>query len=156
MKATAISTLFFLIASIASSQSLQMNWEQLYGSDLEEQLNHVCKNEQNDLLLIGMKRDDIGLEGNCYLVKTDRDGNELWNKEFGGTKWDQANYGVKIPEGYLIGGRSSSSDEDVSQNLGSSDIWLMKVDEDANLLWEKSYGGSGIESLNQIVKKRMA
>ncbi|HKR06942.1 MAG TPA: T9SS type A sorting domain-containing protein [Bacteroidia bacterium] len=44
--------------------------------------------------------------------------------------------------GYAIGGTASSSDGDVSFNHGGNDYWLVKLDSNYNLQWEKTYGGS--------------
>lgn len=45
---------------------------------------------------------------------------------------------------------SQSGDMDAS-SYGSYDIWLIKLDESKNILWQKSYGGDGKEQIQQLV-----
>src|SRR5690606_34432475 len=52
----------------------------------------------------------------------------------------------------ILAGYSQSIDGDVSINKGYEDFWIVKVDIDGNILWEKSYGGSGLEMAVSIVE----
>ena len=42
--------------------------------------------------------------------------------------------------GFIVIGRSSSSNGDVSTNMGQSDFWLVKLDSNGNLQWQKTFG----------------
>jgi Secretion system C-terminal sorting domain len=77
----------------------------------------------------------------------------VWAKTYGGSKIDLP-YAITITKDnkYLVTGRTSSSDVDVGSNLGLSDVWLLKLDETGNILWKKSYGGSGGESMYAIAQ----
>ena len=77
----------------------------------------------------------------------------VWAKTFGGSKIEYANaITVTKDNKYLIAGRTNSSDGDVDNFRGLSDVWLLKLDENGNLLWKKNYGGSGGESAYAIVQ----
>ena len=39
----------------------------------------------------------------------------------------------------VVIGRSSSSNGDVSTNMGQSDFWLVKLDSNGNLQWQKTF-----------------
>ena len=41
-------------------------------------------------------------------------------------------------------------DIDISNNFGSYDYWVIKVDSQGELLWERTYGGSGIDVAKSI------
>ncbi len=96
------------------------------------------------------------------LVKMSADGEVEWNRCYGGNKNDLSSNVIELPDGYLLGGHSSSSDGDL-QGAGyhpghwygqphmplTSDIWLLRTDLDGNVLWSKCYGGTKDE---QIVK----
>ncbi len=83
-----------------------------------------------------------------WVVKINNSGGVIWEENFGGTQVDQ---GLTLQEtgdgGYLIGGHTTSSDNDVSTNLGGEDFWLFKIDENGILQWEETYGGSDDERL---------
>ncbi len=70
-----------------------------------------------------------------YLVKTDSDGNLMWEKTFGGI-FDNSGYSVQMTGdgGYIITGYTHSS------KWGGSDVYLVKTDSDGNLMWEKTFG----------------
>ena len=72
-----------------------------------------------------------------YLVKTDLNGDMQWSRNYGG---DQQDSGASVLQtsdrGFIIAGSTSSGVE-------SSDVYLIKTDENGNPQWEKTYGGSG-------------
>lgn len=87
----------------------------------------------------------IGLS-DYALIKTDSAGIIQWTKIYGGTNKEQRiSIYPTIDGGYILGGHSSSTDIDVTNNNGSSDIWLVKTDSAGNLQWQKCYGGSQAE-----------
>lgn len=65
-----------------------------------------------------------------------------WQNCFGGSNWDDAYDIIKVDDGYLLLGRTRSNDGDISHSNGGADIWVIKISEAGDLLWEKTYGGS--------------
>ncbi|HET7153022.1 MAG TPA: T9SS type A sorting domain-containing protein, partial [Candidatus Kapabacteria bacterium] len=47
--------------------------------------------------------------------------------------------------GYIVAGASNSSNQDVTGNHGGYDYWIIKLDANGNIQWQKSLGGSGWE-----------
>jgi len=77
-------------------------------------------------------------------------GQVLWTKTYGGTLTDYAWGITEVSDGYLLAGEARSTNGDVSQSFGNSDGWLVKVDLNGDLVWEKSYGGSGNDGFRSI------
>lgn len=84
--------------------------------------------------------------GEFWGTKIDANGNLQWRRYFGGTNNDRA-YSV-VPAwdgGYVIAGASESADFDITNARGSYDFWVVKISDQGDMVWEKSYGGSGID-----------
>ena len=65
-----------------------------------------------------------------------------WERSFGGSDYESAEHIlITSDNNYLITGRTLSVDGDVSENFGEQDIWLLKLDQNGELIWEKSIGG---------------
>ena len=47
--------------------------------------------------------------------------------------------------GYLLFGATESDDFDITSTNGSYDVWVVKISDKGALVWEKTYGGSGID-----------
>lgn len=91
--------------------------------------------------------------GEFWAVKTDHNGNEKWSHYYGGTDNDRAYDVVQTPDGgFMMVGNSESDDFDITNPLGSYDYWVVKIDSSGNLLWQKNYGGSGIEIAYSITR----
>ena len=54
----------------------------------------------------------------------------------------------------MIGAASGSADKDLKSNNGGLDYWLVKLDTNGNLYWQKNYGGSDDDYLNSIVESK--
>jgi hypothetical protein len=68
-----------------------------------------------------------------------------WQKCLGGSNYDNpASVQQTIDGGYIVAGFSYSNDGDINGHYGSSmsDYWVVKIDPNGILQWEKSYGGN--------------
>ncbi|MBZ0242682.1 MAG: hypothetical protein K8F24_05670, partial [Bacteroidales bacterium] len=74
-----------------------------------------------------------------------------WQSCFGGSEADRAFDMVALQNGYLIVGGSNSTDGDISGNIGRGDGWLVKVDINGVMEWEKSIGGTNGEYIVRII-----
>ena len=77
----------------------------------------------------------------------------IWQKCYGGTSNDYINtLAIPAPDGgLLLGLVTLSNDGDISGNHGNEDISLMKINATGILQWQKCYGGTGTESINNLI-----
>ena len=99
--------------------------------------------EGNDLNETPVNRESQHSLGDYWGIKMDADGNKIWRRYFGGSNVDESLDVIEtLDGGFLLIGISESTDFDISNARGANDFWVVKIDENGNLQWEKSYGGS--------------
>lgn len=81
--------------------------------------------------------------GDAVIVKYDTDGKLVWQRTYGGKKYEIFNE-VTTTENdeYVAVGYSGSTDIEGITNKGNNDAIIVKFDKDANVIWQKNYGGS--------------
>ncbi|WP_431126772.1 hypothetical protein [Flagellimonas flava] len=91
--------------------------------------------------------------GEFWGTKLDAQGNLEWRRYFGGTNNDRS-YGVVQADdgGFVLAGASESDDFDITDPKGSYDFWVLKVSNQGELLWQQSFGGTGIDKAYGITK----
>src|SRR5262249_20739313 len=79
----------------------------------------------------------------CWLIKTDADGNIQWQKTYGGSLDDYPYFVHRFVDGTIaFTGSTFSKNGDVTDQHGLGDIWLVKTDSIGNMLWQQTFGGS--------------
>ncbi|WP_347923639.1 hypothetical protein [Pontimicrobium sp. SW4] len=131
-----------------------------FGGSQEDHIVSIIETSDGNLALFGYTNSidgditDKTLQENDYwLIKITPDGNLLWSKTYGGSGDDVGQKVVATNDGgFAITGYSMSSDGDASNNEGFHDNWLLKLDANGNILWEKSYGFSGHDHSYSIIQ----
>jgi hypothetical protein len=74
------------------------------------------------------------------------DGSVIWTKRLGGPSTEYA-YDVCITSdgNYLISGSTGSTSGDITSNAGLYDAWVIKLDTDEEIIWQRTYGTIGYE-----------
>lgn len=88
-----------------------------------------------------------------WVVKLDVCGNIMWQQSFGGKGYESARDIVQTPDGgFMVLGETNSTDGGVIPGFGGTkDIWLLKLDINGTLIWQKRLGGTGLDVGNQLV-----
>jgi hypothetical protein len=115
-------------------------WEKTFGGKDFDFGDCVAQTRDGGYVIVG-STDSFGAgKSDVYLIKTDSDGNKIWEKTFGGKDFDD---GYSITQtndgGYVIVGKTESF------GAGSADVYLIKTDSDGNKIWEKTFGGKGFD-----------
>ena len=116
-------------------------WNKTYGGELDEAGRGIASSG-DDLFVIGGYTNSIGNGDYDFLVlEIDESGKLLWNRTYGGLGSDKA-YAVTASDGvYAIAGDTQS------QGAGNSDAWVIKVDSNGKLVWQKTLGGEDFDSV---------
>lgn len=123
----------------------QVLWEQCY-DNLTERAVDIIATADGGYIMAGNTRDSQTMLFDIWVIKTDGQGNIVWQKTLGGSGGDNVIRIVKTTDGnYVIGSVTSSSDGDVTGNHGLADIWLIKITAAGTVLWTKAIGSSGAD-----------
>lgn len=141
-------------------------WEKSYGGSKSETLNCVLQTADGGYLLGGnsysgvdgdktdSNNDTTYSTSDFWVIKVDENGEKIWDKTYGSQSNDQINAIISTDDGgYFLGGYAGSQDHDVTDTFfGFIDYWLIKIDNSGEILWDKTYGGTGAEKITTIKK----
>jgi len=140
--------LLLLVAVISTPQimSSQITFQKVYPTTYDKTTKDIVATGDG-YILAGVTNNSNITDCDLYVMKTDNNGNIVWEKTFGGTKPEYAYSMCETTDGkYLIVGYSQSF------GGGDYDIYLVKIDGSGNKIWEKTYGGFGNDEGTGIVQ----
>ncbi len=113
------------------------SWSSTFGGTSWDWGYYVEQTGDGGFIITGCKDPGVFAIWDLYLIKTDSNGNELWSKTFGGDNSDVGHCVKQTSDGgYIVTGFTYTSDQ-------GSDMWLIKTDENGDLEWDNTYGGTG-------------
>ena len=123
-----------------------MLWDKVFGGEKLDYAQEIKITSDGGYIIIGHTQSYGAGENDVWMIKTDSNGNMIWNKIFGGIYDD---YGMGIEQtddgGYIIVGEKGVSEAQ------KQDAWLIKTDELGNMVWNRTYGYSGSDSGRDLV-----
>lgn len=83
-----------------------------------------------------------------------QDPNIIWQRTIGGAGEENRPVLLNTQDGILLGGTSQSdiSGEKTENSRGGKDFWILKLNESGDIIWQRTIGGSGDDSLTSISK----
>jgi hypothetical protein len=140
-------------------------WNKLLGGSRDDNLQSIQQTSGTEFIVAGFSNSSAsgdvtgvnhsGFAGtqDYWILSLDKNGNIIWNKLLGGSGNDFA-YSIQqtTDGGSIVAGYSfSSANGDVTNvNHGSSDYWIVKLNEAGDITWNKLIGGSGSDEAHCI------
>jgi hypothetical protein len=111
-------------------------WDKIFGGSNSDTANSIQQTSDGGYILAGYTASYGAGNYDAWLVKTNRNGNNLWDKTYGGFSTEGA-YSIQQTSdgGYILAGYTAS------YGAGNGDAWLVKTDANGNKLWDKAFGG---------------
>ncbi len=150
---------FLLLLSFHLSGQLEVKWSNLIGGSSFESSSGIFQTDDDKILLLGwsnskdlMLSENLGLS-DIILIQTNELGDIDWIKNYGGSRRDVAADIIKSDEGgYLIIGGTESNDNQIALNRGSSDVWVVKISDVGELVWELTLGDTLWDDAKDVVQ----
>ena len=136
-------------------------WDRSFGGPGDESILSFKETDDGGFILAGPTTSGMG--GNktspsyggtdCYVVRTDANGNKLWETTVGGdgNDWEYSGCIIKLHDGSFLMACDSTSGVSGNKTTpsfgGHADGWVVKLDDHGNKLWEQGYGALGWDQL---------
>lgn len=125
-------------------------WQQIYDEAIRERGYQIIESADGNYLIIGDLQDNPATPNvfYTYLLKITPQGEFLWSRRYGTAGVDEKGFGIAKAigsEGYAIIGTTKATSN------GINDIQLIRVDENGDVLWRRTYGGTADEQGRAIV-----
>jgi len=134
-------------------------WSKFYGGSFTDTPLGVVKTNDNGYILAASSDSkDVDITNNkgsydFWILKIAADGNLIWQKNFGGSEIDEARAIIATNDNnFLIVGDTRSTDKDIQNNNGGADIWVIKMNTDGNLIWQKTIGATSFDVARAVFK----
>jgi hypothetical protein len=122
---------------IKTNNSGIMEWSKTFGGSQRDWGYSGKQTSDGGYIITGFTRSYSKGESDLWVIKTDVSGNEIWNKSFGGEKYDTGKSIHQTTDGgYIIIGELDTN---------GIDIWLLKLDNFGKEQWSRTFGGTDVD-----------
>ena len=132
----------FLVKTDANGNII---WAKTYGGIDRDEASSVQQTSDSGYIVAGWTYSFGAGSDDPFLIKTDANGNIIWAKTYGGISYDWASSVQQTSDGgYIVAGVT------LSFGAGYSDAFIIKTDANGNIIWAKTYGGTGYEEASSV------
>ncbi|AJC71708.1 hypothetical protein X802_05650 [Thermococcus guaymasensis DSM 11113] len=126
-----------------------IKWQKTYGGNDEEEAYAIALAQNGDIIVVGYTYSfgaGAPFYSNVWVLRLDENGSVRWQKTYGGFRDDRA-YAVAVTknEDIVVAGYTRSF------GSGREDVWVLRLDSDGNVKWQKTYGGDNNERAYRAV-----
>ncbi|MGZ3863388.1 MAG: T9SS type A sorting domain-containing protein [Bacteroidia bacterium] len=154
----------FVVVKLDSAGNTQ--WHQCFGGTLNDYVASVKQLFNGDYIVASTTNStDMDATSNhgifpgystddYLIVCLDSSGNTKWERCYGSTQNDELwSLEITKDQKIIVTGSCALSDGDaIGTSYGGSDLWVLKIDTNGAILWQKRFGGSGSETGYSIAK----
>ncbi|WP_330747362.1 T9SS type A sorting domain-containing protein [Chryseobacterium sp. CP-77] len=154
----------FTLCTALGVSAQEVVWQKDIQSSTQDFLSQVTTTIDQQYLITGSsiqsnKQQASGSKQNngydFHLVKLNQQGQEVWEKYFSGQNHDYLSATVTTQDGgFLLAGTSYSGKglDKKDDSKGGSDIWLIRINEFGDELWQKTLGSSSDEEARAVIQ----
>ncbi|NML69563.1 T9SS type A sorting domain-containing protein [Chryseobacterium sp. RP-3-3] len=152
-----------ILCTILGLSGQEILWQKEIKSSTQDFLSQVTTTIDQQYLITGSsiqsqkfsteKKQNSGYD--FHLVKLNQQGEQVWERYFSGQNHDYLSATVSTQEGgSLLAGTSYSNKglDKKEDSKGGSDIWLIRINEFGDELWQKTLGSSSDEEARSVIQ----
>ncbi|MDR6403287.1 MULTISPECIES: T9SS type A sorting domain-containing protein [Chryseobacterium] len=164
MKIKYTGALFLCIFLNLSAQETNVIWQKDIKSTTQDFLSQVTTTIDGQYLVTGSSIQSNKLEASgskqnkgydYHLIKLNQQGEQVWEKYFSGQNHDFLSATVATQEGgFLVAGTtfSNAGFQKKDNSKGGSDLWLIKINEFGDEIWQKTIGSASDEEARVVIQ----
>jgi len=131
---------------VKTDQNGEVQWIQIYDMVYKDIAESVIQTSDGGFVLGGYSAGK-GSDWDAWLLKFDANGNKEWIKVYGGSSYDHLFEVIPTSDGcYAFVGDTTSA------GTGYNDVWLVKTDVNGKIMWNQTFGGSGIDRAYSVIQ----
>ncbi|MCE3076303.1 T9SS type A sorting domain-containing protein [Chryseobacterium gwangjuense] len=151
------------LCTVLSISAQEVLWQKDIKSSTQDFLSQVTPTVDLQYLITGssiqsQKLSTENKQNNGYdfhLVKLNQQGEEVWEKYFSGKNHDYLSASLSTQDGgFLLAGTSYSGKglDKKEDSKGGSDMWLIRINEFGDELWQKTIGTTSDEEARAVIQ----
>ncbi|WP_261511576.1 T9SS type A sorting domain-containing protein [Chryseobacterium paludis] len=130
-------------------------WQKTLGTSADEEARAVIQTTDLGLFVAGNVQNSTNGYGSkdVLIIKLDKDGKETSQLVLGGRGLDEVEKMIPTKDGGALLGiysRSTISGSKQTENFGEGDYYIIKLNKDGKVEWEKDFGGIGDDHLRTL------
>jgi hypothetical protein len=143
----------------------EIQWQKTLGGKYVDELKSIEQTLDEGYILGGYSNSpesgdkaqgNYGL-GDYWIVKLDKEGNQLWQQTLGGDKDDNLFTLSQTKDGgFILGGNSNSgaTNSKSKTNKNGTDFWVLKLDKIGTIEWQETYNYGKLDVLTSVVENQ--
>ena len=122
-------------------------WDKAFGGSQNDEVFSGIKTADGGYAVCGYTESKGAGGYDAWIAKLDENGEMAWDKAFGGIEAEVANSIIQTGDGgYALAGYTWS------KGAGREDVWVIKLNENGEVVWDKTFGGSDEDVARCIIQ----
>jgi thioredoxin-related protein/Tol biopolymer transport system component len=125
-------------------------WDRTYGGSGNDVAFSLIQTTDGSYAVAGYTTSKGAGKEDAWVIKLDEQGNQIWDRTYGGSDADWASSLIQTTDGgYAVAAVAVLT---YSKGAGNLDFWVIKLDEQGNKVWDKTYGGNSDDVVFSLIQ----
>ena len=124
-----------------------ITWDRTFGGRDDDGAESLIQTTDSGYVVAGETSSKGAGEKDLWVIKLDHQGDMIWDRTYGGINNDWANSLIQTTNGgYAVAGLTGS------KGAGKSDFWVIKLDSQGDMIWDRTFRGSDIDGAYSLIQ----